>query len=285
MKHLTVAVLLAAATVGCKTAEPAPDPEPVEEVTAVEEPAPAADPLQEAIDSPTRPDAQRARDAYRNPYDTLKFFEVTPTSTVLELWAGGGWYTGILAPYVAGTGTLYVTAYPDDTGSEYLAKMTASFKSWLKTAPNGSNVNIIEVNPPEVLDFGLQDEVDVVLTFRNVHNWAKNGYDTKIYEQAFKALKSGGTFGLVDHRAPEGMSEEDQAKSGYIAQERVVAAVESVGFELVESSEINANPNDTKDHPEGVWTLPPSLRLGDVDRDKYVAIGESDRMTLKFRKP
>lgn len=284
MKQIALAVFLAAAAIGCKSTEPTPDPTPVE-TPAVEEPAPQVDPLQAALDGEIRTDEQRARDAYRNPKETLTFFEIEPTSAVLELWPGGGWYTAILAPYVGESGALYVTGYPADTGSEYLVKMTANFNAWLPTVPHGDKVTVIEVNPPEVLDFGLENQIDVAVTFRNAHNWSKNNYDSMIYEQVFKALKPGGVFGVVDHRAPEGMSLEDQGKSGYLDQARVIAAVEAVGFELVEASEINANAKDTKDHPEGVWTLPPSLRLGDVDREKYVEIGESDRMTLKFRKP
>lgn len=244
------------------------------------------DALRAALADKSRPVEDIERDAWRHPYETLTFFEVKPESKVLELWAGRGWYTQVLAPYVGGQGKLYVTAYAPQTGSEYLQKMTAEFRERLTKMPYGDKVGIIEVNPPTVpLDFGMEGQLDVVLTFRNVHNWAKAGYEKDVYAQAFKALKSGGIFGVVEHRGPDGMTAEQSAKSGYMSQAKVIEDVKAAGFELVEASEINANAKDTKDHPEGVWTLPPSLRLKEQDKEKYMAIGESDRMTLKFRKP
>lgn len=244
------------------------------------------DALRAALADKSRPVEDIERDAWRHPYETLTFFEVKPESKVLELWAGRGWYTQVLAPYVGGQGKLYVTAYAPQTGSEYLQKMTADFRERLTKMPYGDKVGIIEVNPPTVpLDFGMEGQLDVVLTFRNVHNWAKAGYEKDIYAQAFKALKSGGIFGVVEHRGPDGMTAEQSAKSGYMSQAKVIEDVKAAGFEFVEASEINANAKDTKDHPEGVWTLPPSLRLKEQDKEKYMAIGESDRMTLKFRRP
>lgn len=240
--------------------------------------------LRAALAHPLRTDAEKARDVYRHPYETLEFFGVKPDQNVLELWAGGGWYTRVLAPYVAPTGKLHVTTFQRDSEREYYRKMAAAMYEYVGQFEQGSALNVIEVNPAAI-DFGVEGQVDVALTFRNIHNWVGAGIDKAVYEATFKALKPGGVFGVVEHRGKPGMTREESAKSGYMDQATVIADIEAVGFKLVEASEINANPNDTKDHPEGVWTLPPSLRLGEVDREKYVAMGESDRMTLKFIKP
>ena len=242
--------------------------------------------LMAAIASESRPIEQRSRDLYRHPYETLDFFGVRPDSAVLELWPGGsGWYTHILGPYVGATGKLYVTNYSAQDPSEYRAKSSAAYVETLKTIPNHDRINVIEVIPPETIDLGLDQEVDFVLTFRNIHNWMKDGSDVTIYEQAYKALKPGGIFGVVEHRGQEGMTREQSIKSGYVDQQQLISEIEAAGFELVEASEINANAKDTKDHPEGVWTLPPSMRLEEKDATRYMEIGESDRMTLKFKKP
>jgi predicted methyltransferase len=274
------ALALSGAALGCSTA---PDPNPTAPpVMEGERTTPS--PLQAALEHPGRTPQERARDASRHPAQTLEFFGVKPQHTVFELWSGGGWYTHILAPYLADQGKLYVTAYPANTEVDYFRQMNSKMTSYLQEQGFQERVGVLEINT-EKLDFGLKDEVDVVLTFRNVHNWVKGGYDKAVYEQAFLALKPGGVFGVVEHRGPAGMTREQSATTGYMDQDRVIADVEAVGFQFVGASEINANPKDTKDHPEGVWTLPPSLRLGDQDRDKYTAIGESDRMTLKFIKP
>ena len=193
-------------------------------------------------------------------------------------------YTRVLAPYLAGSGKLHVTVYPADSEREYFRTMNANMMSYLSEQGYADKVGVIPIQV-DSLDFGLSDQVDVVLTFRNIHNWVKGGYDATVYAQAYQALKPGGVFGVVEHRGPEGMTREQSATSGYMDQVQVIADIEAAGFTFVGASEVNANPKDTRDHPEGVWTLPPRLRLGDTDRDKYVAIGESDRMTLKFTKP
>lgn len=240
--------------------------------------------LRTALAHPLRTDADKARDEARHPYETLEFFGVKPDQTVLELWAGGGWYTRVLAPYIAPAGKLHVTTFQRDSEREYYRKMAAGMYEYVGQFEQGSALNVIEVNPAAI-DFAVDGQVDVALTFRNIHNWVGAGIDKAVYEATFKALKPGGVFGVVEHRGTTGMTREESAKSGYMDQATVIADIEAVGFKLVETSEINANPKDTKDHPEGVWTLPPSLRLGEVDREKYVAIGETDRMTLKFVKP
>ena len=290
-----LALLLGAASLGGCKAEPQPRPQvpPREPVATGMEPARAVQPealptadeaLRAALAHPLRGEEERARDRYRHPRETLAFFGVEPDSTVVELWSGGGWYTHVLVPYLAERGTLYVTVHPADSEPAYRREATAGMKDYLSKVEGGDRVVMITHAPPEV-DLGIEGEADVVLTFRNVHNWVKEGYDAAVYRAAYKALKPGGTFGVVEHRGPKGMTREQSAETGYMEQDTVIADIEAAGFRLVEASESNANPRDTKDHPRGVWTLPPTYRLGDVDRARYEAIGESDRMTLKFRKP
>ncbi len=241
--------------------------------------------LAAAVADDNRPAKDIARDVYRHPVDTLLFFGVKPDSTVLELWPGRGWYTRILGPYVGAKGKLYVTNYSAADSSEYRAKLSTEYAETLKTIPNNTRFSAIEVLPPENINFGLENEADVVLTFRNVHNWKKDGSDKVIYAEALKALKPGGVFGVVEHRAPEGTTWEESADTGYVDQQLLIEEIEAAGFKFVESSEVNANAKDTKNYPKGVWTLPPSLKLKEQDADKYLEIGESDRMTLKFIKP
>ena len=241
--------------------------------------------VQQAVAAPHRSEANRARDKYRHPVETLAFFGVKPTHTVVEIWPGGGWYTEILAPYLADKGTLIV-ASPAGRGSEGIAKR-------LDANPTLFG-KVQRANFPALLGgTGVAPgTADVVLTFRNVHNWGggymhpeKKGYSDEAFAEIFAMLKPGGVLGIVDHRLPEDASAEREKSSGYIKTSSVRALAEKAGFQYVGASEINANPKDTTDWPEGVWTLPPTLALKDVDRDKYVAIGESDRMTLKFIKP
>jgi predicted methyltransferase len=257
--------------------------------TALAQPAPVTshqDAIRAAVAAPTRTPANVARDPYRHPAETLTFFGVRPTDTVIEIWPGGGWYTEILAPYLTtGGGRLYAVA--PDWGQNGIKKL--------------KEANAALYGPLLVADFPAFDETatrvpdgsaDVVLTFRNVHNWKmgyrrddKQDYSAEAFRQIYTMLKPGGVLGIVDHRLPEDASEERERSSGYIKLSTVRKLAEAAGFKLVASSEINANPKDTADYPEGVWTLPPSFALGEVDRAKYAAIGESDRMTLKFEKP
>jgi predicted methyltransferase len=242
--------------------------------------------LQQAITHPDRTPAFVERDRYRHPVETLDFFEVDPNDTVVELWPGGGWYTQILAPYLAsGGGKLYVAA--PEWGRSGIDKLKAA--------------NPAIYGPAEVVDFPAFDadsarvpdgSADVVLTFRNVHNWRmgyqrddKQDYSAEAFRQIYAMLKPGGVLGVVDHRLPESASDERERTSGYIKVSTVRRLAEAAGFRLAGTSEVNANPRDTADWPDGVWTLPPALRLKDKDRDRYLAIGESDRMTLKFVKP
>ena len=248
-------------------------------------PAPTAA-LAAAVASPTRTLANVARDRYRHPVETLSFFGVRPNDTVVEIWPGGGWYTEILAPYLAAGGGRLILATPDGqlggvtklrdaNPALYGALTAATFPAFDATAPRVP-----------------AGSADVVLTFRNVHNWRmgyrrddKQDYSAEAFRQIYAMLKPGGVLGIVDHRLPESASAERERTSGYIKVSTVRALAEAAGFKLAASSEINANPADTADWPQGVWTLPPALTLKDQDRARYLAIGESDRMTLKFVKP
>lgn len=247
----------------------------------------ADDPLQQAIASPARAPADRARDVWRHPEQTLRFFEIEPDMHVLELWPGTGWYTDILAPLLARSGKLSVTNFdPNGPEDKPTTKYARDFAAKLAADPaRFGAVAVIPVTPPEKLDLGADASYDLILTFRNNHGWINGGYHDAMYREAFRVLKPGGTLGVVQHRAQQGVDPIASAKTGYVPESFVIEAAQKAGFELAARSEINANPKDTKDHPEGVWTLPPTYRLGEKDRAKYEAIGESDRMTLRFVKP
>jgi predicted methyltransferase len=244
------------------------------------------DALHAAIRADTRTPANVARDRYRHPFETLAFFGVEPDDTVVELWPGGGWYTEILAPYVLQGGGTYYAAGMGEGGLNGVRRMmeaNPALYSGIRTAAFPA----FEASDTRVPN----GTADVVLTFRNVHNWRmgyqrdNQPYGEEAFRQMFAMLKPGGTLGVVDHRLPEDADAERERTSGYIKTSTVRQLAEAAGFRFVGASEVNANPNDTADWPDGVWTLPPRLRLGDQDRERYLAIGESDRMTLRFVKP
>lgn len=244
--------------------------------------------LQQAIDSETRSASNRARDEFRHPAETLEFFGIQPNSTVVEISPGGGWYTEILAPYLKSNGLLYAAHFPANSSSEYYQRSRQAFMKRVADDSAFNAVVVTEFSPMTDSVIAPPASADMVLTFRNLHNWYMGGGEEAVQDafmQFYSALKPGGVLGVVDHRLPEMRPDEDMASSGYMKESFAIAIAESVGFELAERSEVNANPNDTADHPRGVWTLPPTLRLGDEDREKYTAIGESDRFTLKFVKP
>lgn len=245
------------------------------------EPAPrraSHGPIADAVADAGRTEANRARDSYRHPVETLSFFGVKPSDTIVEIWPGGGWYSEILGPLTRNKGKLYLAAP---------SRAQASLKAMIAEKPSLSEATAA-IFPAEAGATAVPDGVaDVVLTFRNVHNWRFGGKDNTqtMFNQLYAMLKPGGILGVVDHRLPEDMDSALEEKSGYIKKSSVVGFAKAAGFELVDKSSVNANPKDSHDWPEGVWTLPPTLKKGDVDREKYQAIGESDRMTLKFRKP
>jgi predicted methyltransferase len=243
--------------------------------------APAASPaLKAAVAAPSRTPANIARDKYRNPVATLQFFGVKPTNNVVEIWPGGGWYTEILSPYLSANGKLTV-AVPGERQRESISK---------KLTADPATYGKVQIATFPMTPSGTQvaaGRADVVLTFRNVHNWRFGGVDKVqvAFNEMFAMLKPGGTLGVVEHRLPESMETALEEKSGYMKRSSVIAYATRAGFKLAAESQINANPRDTHDYPKGVWTLPPNYAEGDVDRAKYAAIGESDRMTLKFVKP
>ncbi|MFA5493444.1 MAG: methyltransferase [Porticoccaceae bacterium] len=246
----------------------------------------ADDPLRAAVDGDHRSAAFSERDGFRHPYETLSFFKVEPAMTVVEIWPAGGWYTEILAPYLKDEGVYYAAHFSADAGADYYRKSLEGFKE--KTAADPAlygEVKLVAFDPENGLLGVPEGSADRVLTFRNVHNWLRNDAEQSAFELFFKALRPGGVLGVVEHRGVPGTDRETMLASGYMDEDKVIALATDAGFVLDERSEINANPRDTKDHSHGVWTLPPSLRLGDQDRDKYIAIGESDRMTLRFVKP
>jgi predicted methyltransferase len=233
-----------------------------------------------------RSDRNRARDVYRHPKETLAFFGLRADLHVAEIWPGAGWYTEILAPLLRDHGKYFAAHYHvDDNTHRFYRNSQQQFVEKLAKQPALYDRAVVTGLLPPQLEFAPKASLDMVLTFRNVHNWTEQGYDQEMFNAFFAALKSGGVLGVVEHRAKEGTSRGDMVRSGYMTEAYVIELAQKAGFKLAARSEVNANPKDTKDHPRGVWTLPPSLRLGDEDRAKYLAIGESDRMTLKFVKP
>ncbi len=253
---------------------------------AAGEPQTPTQAIRDAVAATTRTPTNVARDPYRHPVETLSFFGVKPTDTVVEIWPGGGWYTEILAPLTRSGGAYYAAigpAWPDGGKAvEALKAKDPALYGHAKLAAFPA-----AEGQPRVPD----GTADVVLTFRNVHNWRmgyrRDGqdYSPEAFRQMYAMLKPGGTLGIEDHRLPESASAERERTSGYIKVSTVRRLAEAAGFQFVGASEVNANPKDSADWPDGVWTLPPTYRLKEVDRAKYAAIGESDRMTLKFRKP
>ncbi len=247
-----------------------------------------AENLSSALKADTRTDSNMSRDTYRHPKQTLAFFDLQPNQTVVEIWPGGGWYSEILAPYLKANGTYYAAHFPADTQVNYFKNSLARFKQKLDSDPNYSQVKLTEFSPSTNHEIAPANSVDTVLTFRNLHNWYMNGGEDaalSAFKTFYKALKPGGVLGVVDHQMPESFDQNANKKSGYVKMSQAISWALQAGFILEASSEINANEKDSADHPKGVWTLPPSLRLGDENKEKYLAIGESDRFTLKFRKP
>lgn len=246
--------------------------------------------LDEALAGEHRSERNKARDQYRHPKETLAFFGLRRNMTVVEIWPGGGWYTEVLAPVLRGTGRLYAAQYGSKPAFDYQRdEMTALAEKAARYPDVFDAVIFTSLWSPDEIEIAPPGSADLVVTFRNVHNWFDAGYGqdpAQLFSAFFAALKPGGILGVVDHRWPDPATEDSAAANGYISEERVIALATAAGFEFAGSSDVNRNPLDTHDHPNGVWTLPPDLAVPEGgDRQKYLDIGESDRLTLKFIKP
>jgi predicted methyltransferase len=233
-----------------------------------------------------RAEGHAVRNVYRHPVETLMWFGLEPDMTVVEIWPGrSGWYTEIIAPFVNESGTFIAAGFVTDSNVDYYNTANAQFDAKLRAHPElygNARVTVLGEGAYEIAPSG---SVDRVLTFRNVHNWESRSYAQDVFDAMYRALKPGGVLGVVEHRANPYADAEAGVTAGYVTEAAVLAYAEAAGFERLGRSEVNANPLDTKDYEKGVWTLPPTLRLGDEDQEKYLAIGESDRMTLSFIKP
>jgi len=273
---LALAIMLSIAAVG--------------QARAASDPTTAAA-LDAAINGEHRSDEARARDVFRKPRETLEFLGFRSDMTVVEVWPGTGWYTQVLAPALKDGGVFYAAQYGTNPRYGYQRRYFGAFLTMLGENPDlYRQVKVTHLALPYQLTIAPPGSADMVVSFRNVHNWMSEGYGSGRYahlgfQAMYDALKPGGIMGIVDHRWPDPADEDPLAEDGYISSERTVALAEAAGFVLIGESQILRNPKDTHDHPQGVWSLPPSLASGDTDRDKYLAIGESDRYLLKFQKP
>ncbi len=242
--------------------------------------------IEAAANGDHRSAENKARNAYRHPVETLTFFGLKPNMTVIEISPGGGWYTEVLAPVLKDKGR-YVAAHNNPMGSPGAQRQRTAFIEKVQANPDVfGKVAVTSFGKGIEGNIGAPGSADMVLTFRNVHNWVGAGFAPDAFKAFYAALKPGGVLGVVEHRLPEDRPDTDEnRKSGYVKTSEVIRMAEAAGFKLAGQSEVNANPKDTADHPKGVWTLPPNFAMGDTDRAKYAAIGESDRMTLKFVKP
>jgi predicted methyltransferase len=286
-----IAALAAAlALSACAQTPTADTPTPAPAAQATPDPASArqADPLLAVLAGSWRDPANAARDAYRHPRETLHFFGLEPDQTVVEITPGGGWYAEILAPYLRDSGT-YVAAIvdpmsqPAGAGRDYQQKGKERLAAKFAGGAAQYDKAVVVGYDPKAPAFGAPASADRVLTFRNVHNWRSDGVAEAMFKGFFNVLKPGGVLGVVEHRANADVAADDE--TGYVSEAQVIALAEAAGFRLDARSEINANAQDSKDHPNGVWTLPPSNRHDPEDAQRYKAIGESDRMTLRFVKP
>ncbi|UCG71658.1 MAG: class I SAM-dependent methyltransferase [Chromatiales bacterium] len=288
--RLIPAVFLAVALAACGAPEPGSAPEetaaPPAESAAAVEPESAGPSLAAIADGDHRSAENRARNASRHPVETLEFFGLQPDMTVVEIWPSGGWYTEVIAPYVNEKGTYVAAHWDPEDEREFVRNGVKGFTDKLAERPDlYGNVQMGVLMPPEKWDFAPEGSVDMIVTFRNIHNWMPRGYAEDMFAQFYKVLKPGGVLGVVEHRGNPDVEQDPKAASGYVNEAYAIQLAEAAGFELAGKAEINANPADTKDYDTGVWTLPPTLRKKDEDREKYLAIGESDRFTLKFVKP
>lgn len=233
-----------------------------------------------------RSDTNRARNEFRNPVQALEFFGLTADMTVIEILPSTGWWAEIMAPYLRDHGKYYAAHFSPNASASYMPSILRGFEEKITRDPDlYGKITVRHLNPPHEVAIAPAESADMALTFRNVHNWIMAGQEHEFFETFYKALKPGGVLGVVEHRAKPDAGMDVMRTSGYVTEAYVKEVAAAAGFEFVASSELNANPKDPTVHPEGVWTLAPNYRMGDVDRDKYSEIGESDRMTLKFVKP
>ena len=299
MKSILIFGAAALALTACNQAETTP-PTVDTPPTAAETTAEATPPsLADIAAGDWRTAEEKARDAWRHPVETLTFFGIEPDDTVIEIWPGNGWYTNILAPYLNTAGGKLIVAqfdpavFDDPERSARVAQRIDDFMAVYAADPETFGALELSTFSAKSGPLAPEGSVDAVLTFRNIHNWMGGDYSDKFFRDAYAALKPGGVLGVVEHRLPSSSEQDPRASTGYVHEDFVKALAAAAGFEFVEASEINANPADTADHPFGVWTLPPVSTTTDrdgnsvegFDPEVYKAIGESDRMTLKFIKP
>ena len=231
-----------------------------------------------------RSEQNRARNDYRHPAETLAFFGLEKDMTAVEILPAGGWYTEIIAPYLAGEGKLYVAHFSPNSSLPYAAGSLQGFEEKITNSPEiYGKITVRHIDPPHEVVIAPPETADLAMTYRNVHNWIMVGQELEYFETFYAALKPGGILGVVEHRALPGSSMQVMETTGYVTEQYVKEIAMKAGFEFVASSEINAHPKDLTKYPEGVWSLPPTYQLGDQEREKYSKIGESDRMTLKFQ--
>ena len=232
-----------------------------------------------------RPEESRTRDRSRHPKETLLFFGIRPEMSVLEVWPEPGWYTEVIAPLLRDKGKYYAAVIAADPESKYITQRLEKYRQKLADRPDLYDHVAVVSFPADGGDAVPPASVDMVVTFRNIHNWMSRGTTAQAFATMYRALRPGGVLGVVEHRGNPAVAQDPKAKSGYVNEDYAIKLIEAQGFRLVAKSQVNANPRDTKDYEQGVWTLPPTYRLGDKDHDKYAAIGESDRFTLRFVKP
>jgi predicted methyltransferase len=281
-----IAVLIATFLTACGdsdtsnaiTEPPPPPPPPVAEQSGPS--------LAEIAEGAHRSDDNKARNVFRHPVETLEFFGLKSDMRVVEIWPAGGWYTEVIAPYMQNKGKYIAAHWDPQSDIEFVRNGVKAYQDKLAVHPEAyKNVEMAVLMYPDKIEFVPPGSVDMVLTFRNIHNWMGRDFADEIFASMYAALKPGGILGVVEHRGNPEVPQDPKASSGYVNQDYAIALAEKAGFVLEATSEINANPKDRKDYATGVWTLPPTLRAGDENRDEYLAIGESDRFTLKFVKP
>ena len=241
--------------------------------------------LDKVVDLPHRSE-DKARDAFRHPVQTIEFFEIKPDHTVVEINPSGGWYTKILGPYLKDQGTLYLAIFDKNSKKSYAKKYNKKIKKVVGNSKYYGDIKYTVIDDTTQMGpVAPENSADRVVTFRNVHSWIRNGKDKEAFEAFYKALKPGGILGVVQHRLPKSIKQDEKASTGYVHEDYVISLAKASGFKFVAKSEINANSKDSANHKNGVWTLPPALRGDGKSKVKYKKIGESDRMTMKFVKP